>query len=259
MSWRSVGSGRYYQRSYRDADGRVRSEYLGRGPAAEAVAARVALARERRAERAERVRAERDRIAALEAPVVAYCRRVDDLLAAGMHAGGWHRHKGRWCQGGRITRRVIMSQGIDDLDAATRAAGSRRKAAQDRLDEAMRGHRAGPADEVIEAILSRISPDPAKREHLRREVDRLRRELAGDDPSPLVGVLAERVAVCHLDASLSDLLAQSNCNLTAGDLSQRRQDRAQRRLLQAVKALAECRRIEASTIEGAVARFRTVG
>jgi hypothetical protein len=43
MSWRSVGSGRYYERSYRDLDGRVRSEYLGRGPLAEAAASLDAL------------------------------------------------------------------------------------------------------------------------------------------------------------------------------------------------------------------------
>src|SRR5436309_10621520 len=48
MSWRSVGSSRYYQRSYRDPDGRVRSHYVGCGPVAEAVAARDALRRERR-------------------------------------------------------------------------------------------------------------------------------------------------------------------------------------------------------------------
>jgi hypothetical protein len=47
MAWRTIGSNRYYQETYRDHDGRVRSRYIGRGPAAEAVAWLDARARER--------------------------------------------------------------------------------------------------------------------------------------------------------------------------------------------------------------------
>src|SRR5690349_13033839 len=117
MSRRSVGSGRYHRRSYRDVNGRVRSRYLGRGPLVEALASPDALWRARRTRRTERTRAERGRIAAIEGPALDHGQGVDRLFAAWMPLAGWCRHRGRWRRRGPITRRVLVSKGSDDVDA----------------------------------------------------------------------------------------------------------------------------------------------
>jgi hypothetical protein len=259
MSWRSVGSGRYYQSSYRDHNGRVRSRYLGRGPLAEAAASLDALERGRRIDRTERTRAERSRIAVLEGPVLEYSQSVDRLFAAWMPLHGWYKHRGQWRKRGPITRRVLMSKGSDDVEAASRAEESGRLRAEGDFEALMRRYRADTAQNAMDMLISEITDDPFRRECLRRNAVRLQKELAGDHPSPIERILAERVAVCYLDTYYSDMLAISNSNLVHGDITQRRQDRAQRRYLQAIRALAECRKIEASTIQDKVRRFNVVG
>jgi hypothetical protein len=116
------------------------------------------------------------------------------------------------------------------------------------------------AQNAVDALIDRITDDLYRAQTLRIKVARLQRELAGDDPSPIQRILAERVAVCYVDSYYSDILAQRRNTLSAGDFVQRRQDRAQRRYLQAVKALAECRKIEASTIQDTVvSRLKVTG
>jgi hypothetical protein len=257
MSWRSVGSGRYYQRSYRDADGRVRSQYIGRGPLAEAVASLDARERERRIEGRERTNALREGIAALEKPVVEYSDGVDQLFAAWMRLTGWHRHRGAWRRTGKITRRNMQT--LEDISRAIAAEEVRREFEAGNVSELIERYRGDMAADAIEAIVSRITDDLARREALRRHAAKIRDELAGPAPTPIERILAQRVALCYLDAYHSDILAQSHFNIREGELCQRRQDRAQRRYLQAVKALAECRKLEASTIQNAVVRLGLVG
>ena len=152
-----------------------------------------------------------------------------------------------------------MSKGFDDIDAASRAEEFGRLLAKGDFEALMLRYRADMAQNAVEMLISNIIDDSYTRECLRLKVGRLQHELAGAAPSPIEKILAGRVAVCYLDTYYSDMLADSNCDLVAGDLTQRRQDRAQRRYLQAVKALAECRKIEASTIRDSVRSFKVVG
>jgi hypothetical protein len=198
-------------------------------------------------------------MAALEGPVLEYCQCVDRLFAAWMSLNGWYKHRGQWRKRGPITRRVLMSKGFDDIDAASQAEESGRLRAEGDFEASLLRFRGDMARNAMEMLISKISDDPYTRECLRLKVGRLQHELAEDAPSPIEKILAERVAVRYLDTYYSDMLADSTCNLAAGDLSQRRQDRAQRRYLQAVKGLAECRKIEASTIQGTFERFKLVG
>ena len=152
-----------------------------------------------------------------------------------------------------------MSKGFDSLEAATEADRFAWWLEQGDLDAMMQAYGADIAKKVTDSIISNISHDCYRTECLSLKVGRLQSELAGEAPSPIEKLLAERVAVCYLDSYYSDLLAQSNCNMIAGDFCQRRQDRAHRRYLQAVKALAECRKLEASTIRQTVEGLRLVG
>lgn len=73
----------------------------------------------------------------------------------------------------------------------------------------------------------------------------LRAELTGPKPTPLERLLVERVVACWLQLQDADVrYAQAgNLTLDQGDYYQRRQDRAHRRYLSAIKTLAVVRRL----------------
>lgn len=95
MGWKRIGNHRYFYRSVRVGD-RVRSEYVGRGPGAEAVAALWAVDRaEAEADRvAERARREADRVADRELDrLVSEARAMAEET---IKAAGFHNHRGQW-------------------------------------------------------------------------------------------------------------------------------------------------------------------
>ena len=96
MAWRTIGSNRYYQQTYRDIDGRVRSRYYGRGQLATTITKLDARERVRRIEARELAQAERERLLALERAIVEYFNGIDELFPAWMRLSGWHLHRGRW-------------------------------------------------------------------------------------------------------------------------------------------------------------------
>jgi hypothetical protein len=256
MAWRTVGSQRYYQQTYRDVDGTVRTRYVGRGPAAEAVAALDVAGRARRIEDRELARTERERLARLEGPLVEYCEGVDGPFDAWMRLSAWHQHKGPWRRTGRIKRRNRHT--LTKIDELLAAEVFRRPEQEGHLTDLIETYGGDLAGRVLDMIISSITDDPKEREALRRQYARLRDDLAGPAPSASERVLAERVAVAHFDSYYSDLLAHSHYNMLHGDFVQRRQDRAERRYLRAVRALAECRKIEASTVRRAAEELRLV-
>jgi hypothetical protein len=82
-------------------------------------------------------------------------------------------------------------------------------------------------------------------ESTRRKAEQLRAELAGPGPSPLEQLLVERTVSCWLqvhysDAAYAQLKGNSPAQHTA---ALRRQNSAQQRYLQAVKALATVRKL----------------
>ena len=80
-----------------------------------------------------------------------------------------------------------------------------------------------------------------------REVEKLRRELAGPEPSPLERLLVDRIVACWLQATYADTKyahrLKDGLTLTEAEFHQRRGERAQRQLLRAVQALATVRRL----------------
>ncbi len=83
-------------------------------------------------------------------------------------------------------------------------------------------------------------------ESLERAMESMRSELAGPNATPLEKLLVDRVVACWLHVAYADAMyAQNMQNLTLdqGDYYQRRQDRAHRRYLSAIRALAQVRRL----------------
>jgi hypothetical protein len=73
----------------------------------------------------------------------------------------------------------------------------------------------------------------------------LRAELAGPQPNAIERLLVERVVACWFQVNHADGIAAwtEQCTLEQGDYHQRRQDRAHKRFLSAVKMLATIRRL----------------
>ncbi len=95
MPWVTAKGIRYYRRSRR-VDGRVVTAHVGRGPAAESIAALDELARAAR-------RADADRDRRLAEPALAAARALRDadrvlagLFAAAAFQSGWYRHRRQW-------------------------------------------------------------------------------------------------------------------------------------------------------------------
>jgi hypothetical protein len=91
------------------------------------------------------------------------------------------------------------------------------------------------------------SASPGIAETFAEQANRWRRNLAGDDPSPLETLLVNRIILDHLHALKTENLLQQkmkgSLSLSQADFYQKQAERAQRRLLRSVKALAEVRRL----------------
>ena len=95
-------------------------------------------------------------------------------------------------------------------------------------------------------IRATFAQDLVAQEVIPRTLERMRQDLAGSNPSPLEKLLVERIVMCWLQVQHADMMYSYHCgtlSLEQGDYFQRRQDRAHRRYLQAIKTLAEVRRL----------------
>ena len=95
MGWETRGNGRYYYRKVRDG-GRVRSEYIGAGLAAEMLAEVDEFDRQRRQLEDEARRAEVDAERHTAATLAEVDRMVQTMTAAALIAAGYHTHRRQW-------------------------------------------------------------------------------------------------------------------------------------------------------------------
>ena len=85
----------YWYRSVRDGD-RVRTEYLGTGPLAEAIATLDTVEKEERGARRAAARAERKAQREVDQAIDAAGDALRELTSVVLLASGYHRHKGQW-------------------------------------------------------------------------------------------------------------------------------------------------------------------
>jgi hypothetical protein len=92
--------------------------------------------------------------------------------------------------------------------------------------------------------------DLAWKESLGRQVESMRAELAGPDPSPLETLLVGRIVACSLQVGYADAaVAQAReVSLKQADYARKRQDSASKRYLAAIGALAMVRRLLGSAV-----------
>ena len=90
--------------------------------------------------------------------------------------------------------------------------------------------------------------DFGKKEVLKAQLAAMREEIAGDNPSPLERLLAERIVLAWLQIQLfEDLYASSmakgTTTLAQGNYKQKRIDQAYKRYLSAIRTLAQIRKL----------------
>lgn len=103
------------------------------------------------------------------------------------------------------------------------------------------------ARDVERGIIEKLSGDDVfTQEALPRNLEAMRREIAGENPSPLERLLAERISACWLELQYFQAIYAQNLGkltITQGDYHQRRLDKAHRRYLSSIKALAQIRKM----------------
>src|SRR5262245_64262628 len=95
------------------------------------------------------------------------------------------------------------------------------------------------------------------RESLTRKLQLLREQLAGSSPTPIERLLVERVVACWLqvqDADVRYAQGQRDYTFAQGEYHQRRMDRAHRRYLSAIKAVALIRKLTVPVLQVNIAR-----
>jgi hypothetical protein len=116
------------------------------------------------------------------------------------------------------------------------------------LDEAPRIARfVDLARDVERSIIKRVSGDDVfTQEAIPRNLKTMREEIAGENPSPLERLLAERIGICWLELQYFEAIYAQNMGeltITQSDYHQRRIDKAHRRYLSSIKALAQIRKM----------------
>jgi hypothetical protein len=106
----------------------------------------------------------------------------------------------------------------------------------------------GPGKMAESALIDEITRDKdlASKELLKHQLQSMRIEVAGDNPSPLERLLAERVVATWLEVQLFDAFYAFGLNsgtISQDEHRQKRVDRAHRRHLSAVRTLAQIRKL----------------
>jgi hypothetical protein len=95
------------------------------------------------------------------------------------------------------------------------------------------------ARNVERSIIQNMSVDNVfTQEAIPRNLEAMRKEIAGENPSPLERLLAERIVLCWLELQYFETLYTQNIGditLAQGDYHQRRIDKAHRRYLSSIK------------------------
>jgi hypothetical protein len=103
------------------------------------------------------------------------------------------------------------------------------------------------ARNVERSIIEKMSGnDVFTQEAIPRNLKAMKGEIAGENPSPLERLLAERITVCWLELQYFHAIYTQNLgsfSLAQSDFYQRRIDKAHRRYLSSIKTLAQIRKM----------------
>jgi hypothetical protein len=113
------------------------------------------------------------------------------------------------------------------------------------------------AEWLRQSIIEKAAgPNIVAQEAIRRKIDAVQAELAGENPTPIERLLAERASLCWFLVNWHEnsLQRAKGMSVTRVDLQQRKIDRAHGRFLSAVRTLAQIRKLALPTLQLNVAR-----
>jgi hypothetical protein len=253
MSWEKRGNKRYFYRTEKRKGRSVRT-YYGSGEIAELAATAEALLRVQREIEDRRRKREQQPLATAEALVNELCEQSDRLVRATLVAPGYRR-KGRVKGEAHVnenpqTNKNENAAGEEIVRLLERAEKGDATVLPQlrRLLEESPALRRGYGDLASQARAAWVKlaagSNGLMAECVEQKAAELRREVAGDSPSPLEQLLADRVVVCWLQTSFYDgVIAQTSESSSArlGELQKQHQN-AHRRFLTAIKTLARVRK-----------------
>ncbi len=261
----------YAYKTFREG-GRVCRRYLGNSGMVLALCQLDALERER-AENAKREQlAQVEQMKRGTDKLSVFCAASNALLGAQLTASGFYRHKrGAW----RKKRASLMAKSTKAIEHAGPESD---ESSGQNINKALlvRAHKGDKA--AIEEFLAQVANTPQERAVLdvlaplsgsardaliglrtksdfqkqgfRRQLDLMRDEIAGPNPSALERQLAERVALCFFQVvTLESIWSRNIDNVRMWQAVNRQLDGAHRRHLSAIKALAEVRRLKLPSVQ----------
>jgi hypothetical protein len=264
MSWKNIGSYKYYFYNYKH-ERKVQTLYFGRGPLAVAVSKLHAHARQRRLKIQRAIRKAAESIRQLVEEARSRITKLGELVDRCMRISGFHRYHGQWRRRGVINMRTLSGSPLPTELAIERERARRHFDALDGPGLEAELSRCGQEMRAValDKLLDKLTSDAYQREAYIRKIKRFENKLAGDDPSHLVRMLARSVAILRVERGLADAkffdLIGIGLGGRAAEFVLKWRAFTDRRLNAAVKILAYVRKVEASTIERTVERFRIAG
>lgn len=236
--------------------------YVGRKP----TAAQLVTEDQRRALR-EQKRVEYKQFQALDAQLTDLTRVTKTLVNATLLGSGYHQHKREWRKR-RINNIYDEGQHFMDndtlrLETETASYGRLETLVQnaqqgdtttlpairqllDRVPEVWEGSRV-LAQQIERSWINTISGrDLISQEILEREVNALRTQLQGSNPSPIETLLIERICSCWLAIQHAELIASKRLTpytFALSNAEENRLDKTNRRFLASVRELAKVRKL----------------
>lgn len=249
----------------RREDGRILRRYIGKA-VDETVSSALALdgierrvkARLEKLTREQRTREEEERHA-WEAPLARLDAQTGALVASLLVSNGYHYTRGQW----RKRREKTMSNSIQktrallergrngDLEAA--GAFWREVDGDPARREALVKQNGDIAAIALNQLVGRIvDGDIIMAGGIRRQLDTMRQELSGSNPSPLELLLVERVCVCWLKLHYLEYLhitGMDSHSIKQSEELLKQVDSANKRYLNSIKTLAQIRKLQLPTVQ----------
>jgi hypothetical protein len=252
MGWEKRGNKRYFYRIEKRQGRSVRT-YYNSGEIAELAATAEAIPRVQREIEDRRRKREQEPLATAETLVNELCEQSDRLVRATLVASGYRR-KGRMKGAAHVNENLQTNKNenaageevVRSLERAEKGDATVLPQLRRLLNESpalWRGYGELAAHARAAWVKLVAGSNGLMAECLEQKSAELRREVAGDSPSPLEQLLADRVVVSWLQTSFYDgVIAQTSESASAqlGEL-QKQHQAAHRRYLAAIKTLATVR------------------
>jgi hypothetical protein len=264
MAWETRNNGRrYYTRSTR-VNGKVVREYVGTGYLAELAAQIDNCERYRKELEKADIDAIRGELDSIEAAISGYDERIKRIVNATLTAAGYHRHdRGLWRRKRaampiaktETTQELAIPDNVGDQWAAVKAgvhapAGSKAESLAITCIEKL-GANQEKYDNFTQPLFELMYQGKANKANLmiRQQIfNQACTDLAGHNATPLEKLLVERIMISQEQLSLCETLyaekSKQSISLPLATYHQKSIAMAQKRYLDAIKALAQIRKLQ---------------